>query len=277
MLAHHHPQLKGYGHVVFVDSSRQYIDCSDGVVHLLGYTREDFLKKSIDEISYWLDGVPSLFKEFLRRGKMKGEYLLRHKSGAPFPIRYRSMIFPDGCKAAVLEPITDWQAAYLAVLSESNADKLGPRVDIALAAIYRRLYSGNAKDLEPNKERGAIVDALSALGTLRSEVGSALNPELLALEKTRSALLRLAYGRPDRDAMGVLLEENRLLIKSTLQQWFHPNAEDKALRVLLDRLTHKARFYNPDEDPAIWLHNCLQLECKRLKTEMHRLPNPGSA
>jgi hypothetical protein len=36
---------------------------------------------------------------------------------------------------------------------------------------------------------------------------------------------------------------------------------------LVNRVAHKARYYDPDEDPILWLHNCIEMECRRLKTE----------
>jgi hypothetical protein len=266
MLGHSHPELKDHRYVVFVDSSRQYSDCSNDVSQLLGYDRTNLLKKSIDDLSYWLHDVPALFKDFLRQGKQNGEYLLRHFSGSPLPIRYRSFHFSDGCLAA-WEPITDWRASYLAALSTQDKGKLGLQVDIALAAIYRRLYADSAEDLPAETERSAISQALSALGALRDEVPTALSPELLAVEKSRAALLRLANRRGDGDAIRVLFDEHRLLIESSIRQAFPASPVNNILPALMDRIAHTAHYYDPDKDPVLWVHDCIHLECKRLKRE----------
>ena len=137
MLAHFHHELKDFEYIVFVDSSRRYVDCFDGVLSLLGYSRPEFLSKTIDDISYWLEDVPSLFNDFIRYGKQEGTYVLKSVDGAPLPIQYHSFLFPDGCKGAGLKPIkpiTDWRAVYHTAVSEADSGRLGHRIDVALSS-----------------------------------------------------------------------------------------------------------------------------------------------
>lgn len=268
LLTHSHPELKDFSYIVFVDSSRRYVDCSDDVLALLGYTRPDFLKKTIDDLSYWLEDLPVLFKDFVRYGKQDGTYILKHKNGFPLPIQYCSFAFPDGCKAAGWTPIKNWKTAYLSAISERDSGKLGRRIDVALAAIYRRLYANRAEAPVLDCERAALDDALSSLGLLRKKVPTALNPELLEFEKTRSALLRLAAIRHDQDAIRILIEENEQLINSSIDRYFGSIARDKVLPVLLDRIALKARYYDPDTNPGLWLQDSIHLESKRLRMEL---------
>jgi PAS domain len=276
MLRHSHPELKNARNVVFVDSSRQYVDCSDSAAHLLGYSPAEFLRRSIDDLSYWLDELPGRFEAYIRRGKQDGEYLLRQRNGGPLPIRYRSYIFADGCMAGEWEPITDWRVPYLAAISESEPGELRNRVDVALAAIYQRIYANKAIHPKADDEGTGICKALSVLSSLRARVGSALNPKLLAVEKTRSALLRLADKSQDTEATRVLLEENRVIIELVAREWFQPDLGDTILIVLIERIANKARYYDPEEDPVVWLHNYADLECKRLKNEMGWLLRQGN-
>ena len=102
--SHCHPELQNR-YVVFADSSRHYVDCSDGVCELLGYRRMDLMGMGIDDISYRPEKVLPLFEKFRQQGALAGEYVLRHKEGAPVRIRYHAHAFPDGCMAAVWEPI----------------------------------------------------------------------------------------------------------------------------------------------------------------------------
>lgn len=102
--SHSHPELQNQ-YVVFADSSRRYVDCSDGVCELLGYRRMDLMGMGIDDISYRPENVPPLFRKFREHGALEGEYVLRHKEGSPVRIRYHALAFPDGCLAAVWEPI----------------------------------------------------------------------------------------------------------------------------------------------------------------------------
>src|SRR5579864_7464681 len=101
--SHSHPELENRC-VVFADSSRRYLDCSDGVCELLGYRRMDLMEMRIDDISYRPETVSPLFEKFRKEGKQDGEYLLRHKKGTAVRIRYRALAFPDGCMAAIWEP-----------------------------------------------------------------------------------------------------------------------------------------------------------------------------
>ena len=102
--SHSHPELNSE-YVIFASPSRRYLDCSDGVCKLLGYSRLEILEKSIDDLSYHPERTAEIFEKYLKRGQQDGEYVLRHKSGRPVPIRYVAHIFPDGCIAAVWDPI----------------------------------------------------------------------------------------------------------------------------------------------------------------------------
>ena len=68
---------------------------------------------------------------------MEDEYVLRHKTGAPIPIRYRA--FPDGCNAAIWEPIKDWRGPYLAAPLDLDPGKLRQQIDIALVAVDQQM------------------------------------------------------------------------------------------------------------------------------------------
>jgi hypothetical protein len=268
MLTHSHSELKHFTYIVFVDSSRQYVDCSDDVLRFLGYTRTDFLKKTVDDISYWHNDVPLLFKDFLRYGKQEGTHILRHLNGSPLPIQYRAFVFPDGCKAAEWTPIKDWRATYLAAVSERDAEKLRRCIDVALAVIYRRLYVNMAEPPDLDSEQADIGEALSSLSLLRKRVPTTLSPELLEFEKTRSALLRLAATRRDEDAIRVLIEENPKPIEASIDLYFDSIPRDKLLPALIDRIALKARYYDPETNPQLWLKDCIHLESKRLRMEM---------
>ena len=102
--SHTHPELQNQ-YVVFADSSRRYVDCTDGVCELLGYPRMDLMEMCIDDISYRPETVSPLFEKFRKQGALEGEYVLRHKESTPVRIRYHAHAFPDGCLAAVWEPI----------------------------------------------------------------------------------------------------------------------------------------------------------------------------
>jgi PAS domain-containing protein len=161
VLNHTHPELDRAQYIVFVDSSRRYVDCSDGVCHLLDYSRDEMLQRTVDDVSYNANETSTLFAQFLKTGHDKGEYVLKRMDGTPVLIRYRAFVFNDGCKAAVWEPIHDWRELYLAALVEFKPVKLKQKVEIALAAIQRERQSKSAYIDEQKAS-----DAVSALNAL---------------------------------------------------------------------------------------------------------------
>lgn len=162
MLTHGHPEVANAKYLVFADSQLRYTDCSGGVCELLGYSREELLEKTIEDVSFNEKEVSSAFSQFLRRGGMEGGYVLRHKHGMPIPINYHAFVFSDGCKAAVWEPIKDWREPYLAALIETDPVKLKRRIDVALVAVQKQIYESRY-GREENQE---LRDATSALQLL---------------------------------------------------------------------------------------------------------------
>ena len=169
MLSHAHPELQRAQYVVFADTSRRYVDCSDGVCGLLGYSRAEMLQKTIDEVSYNTSEVPTLFAQYLKTGKHEGEYVLRRKDRTPILIRYQAFVFSDGCKAAIWEPMRDWREPYLAALLELDTAKLKRKIEIAMAAIQQARQSQDPAS-QTGKAQQEIADALSALNSLRRNV-----------------------------------------------------------------------------------------------------------
>jgi PAS domain-containing protein len=165
MLQHAHPEVQGAEYVVFADASRRYTDCSDAVCDLLGYTREEILSRTIDDLSYKLDEVPQLFAKYLKDGSLEGEFVLRRKDQAPVPIRFKAVVFKDGCHAAIWTPMKDWREPYLAALLEMDATKLGRKLEIAMVAI-EGARAAHAQGAERQHESQAMNDAVSALQSL---------------------------------------------------------------------------------------------------------------
>lgn len=104
--AHEHPEISGE-YVVFVDTNRRYLEVTDGVCRLLGYSREELLGKTIDDVTApeLRDRVSNTFEQYLQAGGLAGNYLLVSRDGQRVPIRYESKVFPDGCLVARWEPI----------------------------------------------------------------------------------------------------------------------------------------------------------------------------
>jgi DNA-binding response OmpR family regulator len=168
---HSHPQLDGK-YVVFSNSSRHYLDCSDGVCELLGYTRMELTSMTIDQASYRPQRTSSLFEQYVQNGKLEGQYILRHKSGKPIFIQYRSEIFPDGCMAAVWQPVEDWKQLYQSAMLEFDRSKLRDRVETAQHAVEHRMRElGEATATTPEYQQ--LRDALSGLRVLARDIPQA--------------------------------------------------------------------------------------------------------
>jgi len=166
--SHSHPELERE-YVVFADASRRYLDCSDGACQLLGYERMDLTRMSIEDVSYVPERVSELFAKFVRQGQQEGEYIVRHKSGKPLLLRYRSYSFPDGCLAAVWEPIRGWRELYSAALMELDPRKLKACVESASAAVEERANELARENQRASAEWQMLQDARSGLKILRRE------------------------------------------------------------------------------------------------------------
>ena len=103
---HRHSDLEG-DYIVFADRERRWVEVSDGVCHLLGYSRTELLGRTIDELAApeLKEDVPTRFEDFVRDGFQQGTYALRHRAGRRVPIAYKAKVFPDGCLAAWWEPL----------------------------------------------------------------------------------------------------------------------------------------------------------------------------
>lgn len=104
---HSHAELEG-ANVVFVDEQRRYLDVTDGVCELLGYSRSELLTMRIDDVTapVMRSNTSSLFQQYLADGLQHGEYVLLHRNGDEVPINYIARVFPDGCMAASWDPKT---------------------------------------------------------------------------------------------------------------------------------------------------------------------------
>jgi len=165
MIAHDHPEVRGAEFVVFANEERRYVDFTEAVCRLLGYSRSELLNKSVDEVSFKMDNVPQIFAQYVKQGAMEGDYVLRHKNGAAIPIHFRAVTCSDGCHAAVWTPIHDWREPYLAALIETDPKRLSRKVEIALSSIDRAQGGAGAA------EQQALRDARSALNVLARGAG----------------------------------------------------------------------------------------------------------
>jgi CheY-like chemotaxis protein len=99
--SHPHRELEGK-YVAFVDEKRCYLDVTDGVCQLLGYSRSELLKMRIDDVTApaITSSTAPLFHRYLADGLQEGEYILLARGAKEIPINYIARVFPDGCMVA---------------------------------------------------------------------------------------------------------------------------------------------------------------------------------
>jgi hypothetical protein len=102
---HHGPESDGK-YVVVADLNRNYTFATDPVCELLGYDRAMLLELRIDDV---VDGsthvAAPLFQQFVADGRQSGRITLKHRSGKKVPVKYSSLVEPDGCVVAHWEPL----------------------------------------------------------------------------------------------------------------------------------------------------------------------------
>ena len=95
MNPHFHPELDGE-YVVYVDASRRYVTVTDGVCKLLGYSREELLGKTIEDVTppEARSDVADEFRQYVNYSVLSGEYILLAADGRRIPIRCGSLCKP---------------------------------------------------------------------------------------------------------------------------------------------------------------------------------------
>lgn len=165
---HSHPELKG-DRIVFSDTSRKFLDCSEGACRLLGYSHAEFVGKTLDEISYETQDAAGAFHQLQVHGALEGEFVLQHKSGRPVLVHFDSWVFPDGCLAGVWNPVSDWRELYRAALLELNPAQLKARAEIAVLAVHDRIREIAAAGPSSAVEKLALSDAINGLRVLQRD------------------------------------------------------------------------------------------------------------
>ena len=83
--------------VTVVNSRRRYVEVSPTFCKLLGYSQEELLGKTYDEITApRTNNIPMVLEMFLQVGYMSGIWVLSHRSGTKLFLRYESVIRKDG-------------------------------------------------------------------------------------------------------------------------------------------------------------------------------------
>ena len=78
---------------VEVDHSRRYVSVNNAACELLGYSRDELLQLTIDDVSFPSGAhVDPMYMRFLEDGSMRGVFALRRKSGEGIWVRFESKV-----------------------------------------------------------------------------------------------------------------------------------------------------------------------------------------
>jgi PAS domain S-box-containing protein len=91
-------------YVTVVNSRRKFVEVSPAFCKLLGYTEEELIGKTYDEITVpRTNDIPLILEMFLKIGYMSGIWVLAHRSGTKLFVRYESVIRKDGLFESQME------------------------------------------------------------------------------------------------------------------------------------------------------------------------------
>ena len=91
-------------YVTVVNSRRRFVEVSPAFCKLLGYTQDELIGKSYDDVTVpRTNNIPMVLEMFLQVGHMSGIWVLAHRSGTKLFVRYESVIRKDGLFESQME------------------------------------------------------------------------------------------------------------------------------------------------------------------------------
>lgn len=90
--------------VTVVNARRKFVEVSPSFCKLLGYTQEELVGKSYDDVTVpRTNNIPQVLDIFLHVGHISGIWVFAHRSGTKLFVRYESVIRKDGLLNLILE------------------------------------------------------------------------------------------------------------------------------------------------------------------------------
>jgi PAS domain S-box-containing protein len=91
-------------YVTVVNSRRKFVEVSPAFCKLLGYTEEELIGRTYDEVTVpRTNDIPLVLEMFLKIGYMSGIWVLAHRSGTKLFVRYETVIRTDGLFESQME------------------------------------------------------------------------------------------------------------------------------------------------------------------------------
>lgn len=141
--------------VVVADREGRYIDCNDASCTMLGYSRQEILGKTFEDLlcTAELQRLPAA-RALLHAGQLHvEEWALRRKDGGTIPVEVRASFLPDGRRVGYLRDITEYKRMLAA--ERETAAELERRVEQRTADLQRahRELQGSHKALQASEDR----------------------------------------------------------------------------------------------------------------------------
>jgi len=230
--------------ILIADGTSRYIDANPAACALTGYSQEELTRlkvKDLSPASQQESGV-RMWKDFLLRGRMEGEFRLRRKDGSYVDIDFRAVanILP-GMNLSVMRDVTERKRAEQQVRKlneelEQRVEERTAKLEEALRELNTFSYSV-AHDL-----RGPLRAMTGFSEALLQDHGEGLGAEgrdfatrIAEAGKRMDSLITdiLAYSRLSRDDVPLHAEQPELSVKVALDQ-LSKEIREKGARVTVE-------------------------------------------
>jgi two-component system sensor kinase FixL len=119
--------------ILLADDQGRYIDANPAACDLTGYTREELLRLTAEELTApaHRDDARQHWQAFLRAGKQGGDCLLRHKDGHIISVEYRAVAHIEpGIHLSVLRDMTERKQSEQKLLQAERLAAIGQMMTV---------------------------------------------------------------------------------------------------------------------------------------------------
>ncbi|HVE40100.1 MAG TPA: MASE1 domain-containing protein [Planctomycetota bacterium] len=240
--------------ILIADGSSRYIDANPAACALTGYSWEELTRLKVRDLTpnSQQDSGVRMWRDFLERGRMEGEFRVRRKDGTYVDVEFRSVanILP-GMHLSVMRDATERKRAAQQV--KKLNEELERRVEERTAKLEEALRELNTFSYSVAHDLRGPLRAMTGFSeALLQDHGATLDPEgrdfaerIAEAARRMDALITdiLAYSRLSRDDVPLQPEAPELLIRSALDQ-LAKEIREKGARVSVEPPFPKVRGHD---------------------------------